>query len=43
MSKIPPVSPPRLVDYSDAQNRQILAATALLLAQLAQISPTNKG
>jgi|GEM_PF-1622509 len=42
MSKIPPVSQPQLIGYSDDQNRQVLAATALLLAQLAQAAPTIK-
>jgi len=43
MSKIPPISPFLPVSYSDAQNRQVLAAIALLLAQLAQAAPTSKG
>jgi len=42
MSKIPPVSQSLSVHDFDAKNRQVLAATALLLTQLAQVAPTAK-
>ncbi len=40
MSNIPPVSNTSSLASSDAQNAQILAAAALILAQLAQSAPS---